>query len=210
MTYKLLIEKLRLREDKIITKKELAEDCKKLKSKYEHAIGYLLKHNYLTKILRGIFYVMDIEERKYKRIKMSYREALAKALEIKKVENWYFGLESAIKLNNLTHEYIATETIISDKIFRSRPVKVFGNSIRFVKAKKNLFSFGIKKESFPYSDAEKTILDIIYLDKYRGRKDAEIKNKIVEYLEYINKKKLLKYSKHYPKTLQTFVEELND
>ncbi len=208
MTYKLLIEKLRRSEKKIVTREEIVKDCKKLKIKYEYTIGYLLKHGYLIKILRGIFYARDVEERKYKKIKMSYKEALAMALSIKGVKNWYFGLESAIKLNYLTHEHIARETIISDKMFRSKPLTIFGYPIKFVKAKKDLFSFGIKKEPFPYSDIEKTILDIIYFDKYNGRRNPEIKNKIAEYLEHANKGKLLRYGRNYPKSVQAFTEEI--
>lgn len=208
MSYKLLIEKLRRSEHKIVTREELANDCKTLNIRYEYAIGYLLKHGYLVKILRGIFYAKNVEEREYKTIKMSYKEAIARAFAIKEVKNWYFGLESALKINNLTHEYIAKETIISDKIFRSKLLLIFNHPIRFIKAKRELFSFGIKKDHFPYSDIEKTILDIIYFDKYNGRKDSEIRNRIAEYTEHISKHKLKEYGKHYPKSVQAFIGDI--
>ena len=210
MTYTTLIEKMRLSENKIVTREELVRDCKKLNIKYEHAIGYLLKHAYLVKILRGIFYIKSLEERSYKKIAMPYTEAIARALYLKGVKNWYFGLESAIKLNNLTHEHIVVETIVSDTIYRNRPLRVLDHTIKFIKAKKDLFSFGITKGDIPHSDVEKTILDMIHLDKYNGRKDTAMRNKITEYLDHADRAKILKYSKHYSKSVQTFIQELYD
>src|SRR3989344_794818 len=205
MSYKLLVEKLyRTHGDKYITREEIKKYIKPLKLSYYSAVRYLLELGYLERILRGIFYVKSIEERKLKKTDVAYKEAISKALELKNVE-WYFGMESALKLNNLTHEYIAMDIIISDKIFRNKPINILGHYVKFIKAKKELFSFGIKKELFPYSDTEKTILDIIYFAKYNSRKDSEIKNKISEYLEYAEKKKLLEYSKHYPKSVREFI-----
>jgi len=205
MSYKLLVEKLyRTHGDKYITREEIKKYIKPLKLSYYSAVRYLLELGYLERILRGIFYVKSIEERKLKKTDVTYKEAISKALELKNVE-WYFGMESALKLNNLTHEYIAMDIIISDKIFRNKSMNILGHYVKFIKAKKELFLFGIKKTPFPYSDTEKTILDIIYFAKYNSMKDSEIKNKIDEYLEYAEKKKLLEYSKHYPKSVREFI-----
>src|SRR3989344_8831930 len=127
MSYKLLVEKLyRNFDKKYITRDEIKKYIKPLNLDYYSAVKYLLELGYIERILRGIFYVKSIEERKLKKIDIAYTEAVSKALELKGVENWYFGLESAVKFNNLTHEYIAINTIISDKIFRNKPVKVLG------------------------------------------------------------------------------------
>ena len=209
MSYRILVEKLhRNFNKKYITKEDIKDLIKPLKLDYYSAVKYLLTNNYIVRILRGIFYLKSIEERKLKKIDINCKEAISEALRIKNVKNWYFGLESALKLNNLTHEYIAIDTIISDKIFRKNIIKIFNHNIRFIKAKKELFLDGIKKEEYPYSDTEKTILDIIYFSKYNGKKDSEIKNKVNEYLESANKKKILDYSKNYPKSVRKFVEEI--
>jgi len=209
MSYRILVEKLhRNFNKKYITKEDIKDLIKPLKLDYYSAVKYLLTNNYIVRILRGIFYLKSIEERKLKKIDINYKEAISEALRIKKVKNWYFGLESALKLNNLTHEYIATDTIISDKIFRKNTVKILNHNIRFIKAKKELFLDGKRKEEYPYSDAEKTILDIIYFSKYNGRKDSEIKNKVNDYLEFANKKKILDYSNNYPKSVKKFIMEI--
>lgn len=208
MTLKILVKKLELLRKKFITRDELKSYCKDLKLDYYTSIMYLTSNNYLVRILRGIFYVKSIEERKLNKIDISFAEAIAEALRIKGVKEWYFGLESAIKLNNLTHEYFAVETVISSKISRPNPFEIMGRKVRFVKLSKKLIDIGIIKNKFNYSDAEKTALDIIYLGKYNRDSDESIKNKVVDYIGYCKKSRLRKYAEHYPKTVRKFVEEL--
>ena len=208
MTLKLLIKKLYLDEKKFIERDLIRGYCKKLNLNYYSAIGYLTNNKYLVRILRGIFYMPSIEERKLNKLDINYLDAINEALKIKKIKNYYFGLETAIKLNNLTHEYFVIDYVLSDKIFRAKPVKILGHKIRFVKLKKELFDFGITKDKIPKSDIEKTILDIIYLAKYDGLNDNEIKSKIADLLKFTSKENLLTYSKQYNRTVHKFVEGL--
>ena len=150
----------------------------------------------------------SIEEKKLNKIDISFEEAISEALRIKGVERWYFGLESAIKLNNLTHEFFAVETVISDKLSRPHPFNILGRKVRFVKMNKKLLGFGVIKNKFNYSDAEKTILDFIYLGKYNNNTDEGIRNKVGDYIDSCNKSKLRKYSESYPKTVGKLVEAL--
>lgn len=207
MSYKLIIEKLWRNEKKFITRDELKSYSKMLKLPYESIISYLLSNGYLVRILRGIFYIKSIEEKKKKIINISFHEAIAEALKIKKITNWYFGLESAIKLNNLTHEYFTIDYIISDKLKRPRPIKILGHKVKFISIKKELLNFGIKRDKTPYSDIEKTILDIVYFSFYNNLSEPEIKNKIGDYLPKCNRKKLKAYSEYYPKTVSKFIEK---
>jgi predicted transcriptional regulator of viral defense system len=171
-------------------------------------INYLLDNSYITRILRGIFYINSMEERKKKTSNISFYSAISEALKIKGVKNWYFGLESAIKLNNLTHEYFVIDFIISDKIKRPRPIMILGHKVKFVKIKKELTTFGIKKENIPYSDIEKTILDMVYLGIYKGSSESSIKNDIIDYIDKCNKAKLINYAEHYPKTILKFIQKI--
>lgn len=207
MKYRLLIEKLILEKKKIVTRIDIANYCKRLNLKYSSVISYLLSNKYLVRIMRGIFYVKGVEERKMRRIDLSYLEAIREALKIKKVDMWYFGLETALKMNNLTHEYFVIDFILSDKIYRANAFTILGHKVKFLKVKKELLSFGIKKESVPYSDIEKTILDIAYFGKYNNLSDDSIKNKIAEYLPNCKKSKLKEYYKYYPKSIRTIIEE---
>lgn len=207
--YKLMSEKLLLvisiENKRIITREEIKKYCKTLEADYYPMINYLLGNKYLVRILRGIFYINDLEERKSKP-KISFYDAITKALEIKGIKNYYFGLESAIKLNNLTHEYFTIDYIINDKIKRPKPIDILGHKTKFLKIKPKLMKFGIKKEKIPYSDIEKTILDIVYFGIYNKKPIAYLKNKIIDYLSKSNKKKLNKYLKYYPKTVERIIQ----
>lgn len=207
MTYKLLTRKLYLDEKKFIESNLIREYCEKLVMDYYPAIRYLTHNKYLIRILRGIFYKPSVEERKFNKLDVNYLYAINEALKIKNVKNRYFGLETAIKLNNLTHEYFVTDYVVNDKIFRAKPIMILGHKIRFIKLKKGLFKFGIKKNNIPFSDVEKTILDIVYLSKYDGLSDNEIKGKIADLLKHSSKSKLLRYSKKYNRTVHKFVKD---
>ena len=210
MKLTLLIKKLALTKDKFILSGELKGYCKQLKIDYLPTIKYLLRNDYLVRILKGIFYIKSYEERKFKRLDINHFYALKKALEIKKVDNWYFGLETALKMNNLIHEYYSIDYLVTNSIFRPKPINVFGHKIRFIKINKNLLMFGIIKKNVNYSDTEKTILDIIYLSKYHGLNKEAIKNKIIDLLKYCSKNKIRNYLIYYPKTVANFIGELND
>ncbi len=136
-------------------------------------------------------------------------EAISEALDRKGVKNWYFGLESALKMNNLTHEFYTLDTIINDRIFRKNPITVMENKVRFIKVKSSIFGFGtVDLKNYSYSDKEKTVLDLIYLDKYNGKTDEEIRDRISAFIRFCSHPKLVEYSKKYNKTVEKFIEEL--
>ncbi len=208
MSYKLLARKLGMEKGKIIVGNKIKGYCRSLHLNYYSAIGYLLSNGYIVRVLRGIFYIKSTEERKLKKEDMSYADAIREALSVKGVKNWYFGLETALKLNNLTHEYFSVDFIISDSISRPKPFEIFGHKIKFLKAKKGLFGFGVKNGDLPHSDIEKTVLDMAYFGKYNGLSDARIKDDISPYIKNCSKKKLMDYSKKYPKTVIKIIKGL--
>jgi len=208
MSLKLIVKKLELMEKKFITRDGLRGYCKELNLDYYTAIRYLTSNGYLIRILRGIFYVKSIEEKRLKRVEIGHIEAIREALKIKGVKNWYFGLETAVKLNNLTHEYFTVESVINDSIFRPRPIEILGTKVKFIKISKELFKFGLKGEEFKYSDAEKTVLDMIYLGKYNNYSEEEIKNRVLDLIDHCKKGKLKKYAEHYPKTVSNLLSRL--
>ena len=209
MKYGLFVRKLLLRKERFISREELTEEAAKLKMPYEKAIKYLYLYKYLERIVRGFFYIPTVEERKYKTGGVNFYDALARAMEYKKVKNWYWGLETAIKMNAITHEYFTIDYVVSDKIFRPRPIKILERKVKFVKLSKKLFGFGIKNsENTPYSDLEKTILDIIHMRKYSGESNKAIRDYVIEWADEANKVKMKKYSKHYSKSVRNVLEEL--
>lgn len=198
----LLIEKIYLEKKEFVKSDLLRDYCKTLKLNYNSTIKSLLFSGYLVRIFRGIFYVRPLEEKRLGKSGYSAWDLIIKGLELKRVKNWYFGLNTAIKLNNLTHEFFTIDYIVNDRIFRANPITIEGRKFKFIKLRPELSKFGIKeRNNIRYSDHEKTILDFIYLRKQNGVPDEKIILEISEWAEGISERKIKEYLKFYPKTV---------
>lgn len=208
MTISLLLKKLRIENKEFLTSEELKEYCKAARVSYVSAVRYFIKKKYVVRIFRGIFYLKSLEELKLGRSKYNHLELVSKGLEIKKVRNWYFGLHTALKLNNMTHEHFSVEEVVNDTVYRRKPIGIAGHRFRFVKVSPGLFGFGVVEDhKIRYSDPEKTILDFVYLWRYSGVPSEKI---IMDsyWNEDISKAKLLEYAHKYPLTVRANTEEL--
>ncbi|MEM3519403.1 MAG: hypothetical protein QW179_01280 [Candidatus Hadarchaeales archaeon] len=190
------------------TSEEIKKHCQILGLNYDTIIRSLLSRGHLLRVFRGVFYVKSSEEIELATVKHSPLELVARGLELKGVRNWYFGLHTALKLNNLTHEHFAVDEVINDKIFRARPITIAGHEFRFIKVKPSLLSFGIVKEKLRYSDPEKTILDFIYLWRYNGVPDEKIIMDISEWARGLSNSKMRSYLKWYPTTVKRIAEKV--
>jgi predicted transcriptional regulator of viral defense system len=198
----LLLKKLRMDEKEFVTSVELKRYCKLMGLKYETSIKYFVYRGYLTRIFKGIFYVKPLDEVKLGKSRYSYLELVAKGLALKGVTNWYFGLYTALKLNNMTHEHFAIDYVINDKLFRSKPMTIAGYKFRFIKLTPRLLQFGVTGNGLRYSDAEKTILDFIYTWRYNGVPKEKIILDVSEWTKDLSGEKTRKYAINYPKTVQ--------
>src|SRR5574340_1032250 len=198
MRLSILVDKLRLEKKEFVTSEEVKEYCKFLKLDYDLVVRYSIWRKYLVRIFRGVFYVKSIEEFKTGKSKYNHLELVAKGLELKKVENWYFGLHTALKLNNMTHEYFTIDEVISDSVFRANPVNMVGHKFKFVKIVPSLLDFGVVEYegnyTIRYSDPEKTILDFIYLSKNKDKSPELIAMDLKDWTSNISKRKLLMYA----------------
>ena len=207
MKSNILLKKLYLDKVEFITSKMLKDYCKKFKMDYENTVRYFIRMGYLIRIFKGIFYLRDMEELKLGRTKYSYRDLIAKGLELKNVKNWYFGLYSALKMNNMTHESFVIDHILNDKLSRPNPMEIMGYNVKFYRVSSKLLKFGIlKRRNIRYSDPEKTILDFMYIWRYNGVSKKRIIMDIGDYAENVSKGKLRKYVKHYPRTVKETLE----
>jgi len=113
-----------------------------------------------------------------------------------------------LTLNNLTHEYFAIDTVINDTLFRAKEVEIAGHKFKFIKIKTPLI-FGTQKENnLVFSNIEKTILDFIYIKKYRSIPENKIILDVSEFMEKSNRDTLLSYAEKYPKSVREVVEKL--
>jgi predicted transcriptional regulator of viral defense system len=209
MTISLLLRKLRLENREFITSEELRKHCREMRVRYDAAVRYFIKKGYIVRIFRGIFYVKPLEELKLGRAKYSHLELVAKGMDLKKVEDWYFGLHTALKLNNMTHEHFTIEEVVNSTIFRPRPFKIAGYSFRFVKLSPSLLRFGIEeKDGMRHSDAEKTILDFIYIWRYNGVPEERIIADVSDWAFGVSRAKLANYAGRYPATVSAIARKL--
>ncbi len=108
----------------------------------------------------------------------------------------YLGLQDALSHHNLW-EQETIPVIITSKKARQGIRNIFGANVLIRRIdKKYLFGFEYYKDGdfyFPYSDIEKTFIDMIY---FRQHLDKEI---ILEFKKKMDKKKLKLYLKKYSK-----------
>ncbi len=193
---------------KAITRKELSEIALTLGiTDFDEWREYLLKRGYLIKGISGIYYVKTPGERL---IGTASTFKIVSTVMEKLTENWYFGLYTALRLNGLTQEYYSTIYVINSKLTRSRPVKINGTPVMFVRMKEPLFKLGIERVGgleLKTSDPEKTLLDFLYLSRY-GTVSRETAERVFRtYLPQTDRRKLLSYVQVYPLSLRKEVEQ---
>lgn len=117
----------------------------------------------------------------------------------------YLGLQDALSMHNLW-EQETNPVIITSKKTRQGIRKILEINILIKRIKKEyFFGFEYKKQGdfyLPYSDIEKTFIDMIYF------KQPLDKETIKEFIKKINKKKLKSYLRVYSKTFRKKVLNL--
>ncbi|MBS3817327.1 MAG: hypothetical protein KGY76_07175 [Candidatus Thermoplasmatota archaeon] len=192
-------EKLRIEGKEIVTSKEVKELAEKIGKDGENTLYYLQEEDYLSRIFRGIFYVKSLEERKRSVEEYSIYELIAMGLDKKGIENWYFGLETALKFNNMTHEYFNIDYALTDSYRTTKVIEIQDQKFKFFKRKKERFSQGvIADKNIKYSDPEKTILDL----KYRSYLKEDQSDYLKQYEDKIETSKIKKYLKDYSKSFE--------
>src|SRR3989339_2272434 len=115
----------------------------------------------------------------------------------------YLGLQDALSYHNLWEQETIPIVLTTKKTRRGiRKVMESNVLIRNID-KKYFFGFDYYKDGdfyIPYSDIEKTFIDMIYYKLYM---DAEL---LKEFKKRIDKKKLIEYLKSYPKNIQKRVK----
>lgn len=203
-----IIDKLRLKNEKILSKEDIIKTIKEYSRVYKKKVNlislwtYLRKSNYVKRILGDYYYIYSLEEKHNKYCKFSEEELIFLVLKKMKIK-WYLALESSLKENKVIWQALNVITIINNKF---SGIKKFGNSkFKLIKTNNKKFKFGlIKKKTnnkvkYFYSDLEKTYLDFLYFYSYQGKNPEAIKKN----LDFkIDKSKLRKYAKNYSKKIQ--------
>jgi predicted transcriptional regulator of viral defense system len=203
-----VLKKIHLEDKEFVRSDEVKGYCKDFGLDYYNTIRNLTARGYLLRIFRGLFYVKSFDEVKMGSMKYSHLELVSRGMDLKGISNWYFGLNTALKLNNATHEHFTVDYVVSDTLFRNKPINIAGYKFRFIKLKESLFTFGIKRKKYRYSDLEKTILDLIYMSRYSSVPKEKIVIDIEDYMGNVSKSRIKKYSTRYPKTVRKILGEI--
>jgi predicted transcriptional regulator of viral defense system len=195
----LIWEKLVIDGRRMVTTVEVHRLAVQLGKDPERSLRYLQEHEFLCRVLRGIFYVRGHEERGKGFTRSSIYEMVSEALRMKGVRNWYFGLETALKLNNMTHEYYTVDFVITDSYRTTKVIEIAGVRFQFLKWSKRHFGYGIvRKKLLRCSDMEKTLIDMAY-KRYLDTKDAGYLSELIhEHGSGIDAGRLAKYLEEYP------------
>lgn len=207
MTTPIIWKKLIIEKQKITTSGRIKELAAKLDKDGVRSLRYLQEHGYIVRILRGYYYVKSPEERQLGKLDYSLFEIVAMALREKGVNDWYFGLETGLKLNNMTHEYYSINYVITSSYETTKVISILDTKFKFLKWNKKHFKFGIEKKGvLRYSDKEKTVLDMVYRTYRNKIKEHQIFNLVREHSPLLDNDKLKKYYTHYPMRFQQFGE----
>ncbi|MEM3580013.1 MAG: hypothetical protein QXU11_07550 [Thermoproteota archaeon] len=189
----------------VITKEEVRRVCRRFGANYVNTVNFMISYGYFIRILRGLYYVKTIEEFKLKKSVDPYKVI---SLGLNRIGlNWYFGLYTALRLNGLTHEFFRTIFVVNDAIYRPKEIEIAGEKVKFLKLKNKLLSLGVvDRNGTRFSDAEKTLLDFVYIFRYRGLPEEKIILTICEYGRDLDRRKLRAYLRLYPKSVERIVK----
>jgi len=188
----------------LVTEKELRPLCKEIGKGYDTVIHYLQIHGYLERIFRGVFYVRSADEMERSYTRLDIHHMIARALELKHVRDWYFALETALKLNGMTHEYFALNSVVTGSYRTTKIIDIMGYSFRFMKWRPVLLDFGVvRTDGLRFTDPEKTILDMVYKRGYeRGARGAFDRRwaagLLAQYEDRSDRGRMRRYLKRYP------------
>ena len=117
----------------------------------------------------------------------------------------YLGLQDALSFHGLWEQETIPVIITSRKV-RNGIRKILDTNVLIRRIdKKYIFGFNYEKQGdfyFPYSDIEKTFIDMIYFKQHLDKETKE------EFIKRLDKKKLNSYLKYYPKRFRKMVLKL--
>jgi len=174
---------LEYKKVEIITKEELLdliEKYMKVKDPVD-LIEKLLKKRKIVSIKKGIYMIVPF-------IALDKKWALDeyKIIDYLLKDNYYIGLYNAFNFHGFTEQ-------IPNKIFAfntkySSDKKILHYKVKFFKIKEDKLFGILKKYKYPYSDKERTIIDVLDYPSYLGGL-----NKIIPVIKDYNKNKLIDY-----------------
>jgi predicted transcriptional regulator of viral defense system len=182
---------------KAVRKASLESVCRRFEADSRYTVNYMSAYGYLVRVMNSVYYVKTLEEFSSGRA-VDVHRVISLGLDELGV-NWYFGLDTALRMNGATHEYSDTVFVVNDVIYRNREVRIAETRVKFIKISSRLLGFGVVAGGgVRYSDLEKTLLDMIYLSRYRSVPEGRIAAAVEEYRENVDVGRMREYLSAYP------------
>lgn len=196
-----ILNNLSTENKEFYTSEEVKNHCDDLYVDYRRTMDYLISRGHLVQIIDDIYYLKTLNEKNKNKLKYTILELVAKSLNVKRIDNWYFGLYTALNINEINHDHHdGFLYLVNDHILKEKPIKILGKKFRLLRFKNTLFNFGIVQNKIRYSDHEKTILDLLYLWQSNHINENKILIELSRLLKGVSEEKLLKYSQYYPES----------
>jgi len=191
----------------VVTSRELADLAHRLGRKPEHVVRHLRREGYLLPLFKGYYHVRSPGEIRLGEERRNPLELFALAAAAKGIGPWYFGLHTALRLNGMTHEDRREEAVISERFYRIRGVRIGPRRFVIHKWAPGLLSFGLlEKAPYRYSDPEKTVLDLVYLDLWNRKRGRAEARPWIDHIETVDVRRLRRHLAHYPEEVKAAVE----
>jgi predicted transcriptional regulator of viral defense system len=178
---------LEYKKIEIITKKELLtliEKYMKVKDSID-LIEKLLKKRKLVSIKRGVYMIMP-----FTAINKTWSLDEYKVIDYLLKDNYYIGLYNAFNQHGFTEQVPNKLFVFNTKY--SFDKKILYHKTKLFKIKKDKLFGILNKYKYPYSDRERTIIDVLDYPEYLGGL-----SKIIPKLKNYNKEKLVDYAIKY-------------
>lgn len=172
------------------------------------SVRHLRRAGYLVPLFKGHYYVRTPAEIRLEMPRFNPLELFALAARSKGIGAWYYGLQSALRLNGMTHEDRREESVVSTSLYRIRGVRIGERRFVIRRWDTALFGFGlVARRGYRFSDPEKTVVDLAYLDYWRDRKGRPPTREWEEYVSTVRATTVRRYLRHYPAPVARAVEE---
>lgn len=194
-------------DETVVTTEEVHRAARRAGKNPHHAVRHLRREGYLLPLFKGYYYVRSPEELRLGTSRYNPLELFALAANAKGIGAWYFGLHTALRLNGLTHEDRREETVVATDLYRIEGVKVGTGRFVVHKWSEDLAGFGLLERGLlRYSDPEKTVLDLAYLDHWRKRRGDAPRRTWAEHVDHVDAAALRGYLDRYPDGVREMVE----
>ena len=204
---RLIWETLSRNRERVVATRRIVELAERIDLNATSAIRSLRKAERIVPLFKGYYYLRDGNEILL-HAAANPLELFARGANAKGIGSWYFGLHTALRLNEMTHEHSNDEFVVSDAFYRPKGVMIAERRFVVLKWRPSMTRFGLKRiGEYSWSDPEKTVLDYAFLDHYLRVKGHPVTGVWKENLTNLRRSKLKSYLPNYPVPVRSMLEE---